>query len=46
MAVCLVLALTLRGAILQAQRAESRTAHAVFECYTEPDDRDHQGLGR
>lgn len=45
-ALCLILGLTLRGALIRAHAAEVRTAHAVFDCYTSPEDRDHQGLGR
>ena len=45
-AVCLILALTLRAAILRAQAAERRAAGAIFDCYVSPEDRDHQGLGR
>ena len=43
---CLILTLTLRGALLRAHAAESRTARAVFDCYVSPEDREHQGLER
>ena len=45
-AVCLILSLTLRGALLRAQVAGHRAADAIFDCYTSPEDREHQGLGR
>ena len=40
-AICMILGLTLRSALERAKAAERRTAHAVFDCYTSPDDREH-----
>ena len=45
-AACIILGLSLSMTLRRASLAETRTAHAIFDCYTSPDDRDHQGLGR
>ena len=37
----MILGLTLRSALERTKVAERRTAHAVFDCYTSPDDREH-----
>ena len=40
-ATCIILGLTLRSALERTKLAERRTAHAVFDCYTSPEDREH-----
>lgn len=45
-AACVILGLLLHSAVQRASLAETRTAHVIFDCYTSPEDREHQGLGR
>ena len=40
-AVCIIMGLMLRSALERTRVAERRTAHAVFDCYTSPEDREH-----
>ncbi len=43
-AACIILGLLLHSALRRASLAEARTAHAIFDCYASPEDREHQGL--